>query len=139
MLDAFYPISSWQKRTVFNEQVWWTGIAKSPAPVDIAFISETWQPDQVSDDYIAIDGFNLFTKKRTAMKGSVAVYIKDAVHARKLTDVDVPEDLECLWLWICPNRLPRSVAGIAICAVYILQILHTKKLLLIIDFLHWTG
>jgi hypothetical protein len=92
----------------------------SPSPIDIAVITETWQPDQVSDEYINIDGFNLFTQKRSATKGGgIAVYIKDTIPARELTDIEIPEELECLWLWVRPNRLPRSVAGIAICAVYI--------------------
>ena len=32
--------------------------SSSPSPVD----SETWQPDQVADEFIVIDGFNLFTE-----------------------------------------------------------------------------
>ena len=73
--------------------------SSSPSPVDIAVVTETWRPDQVADEYIAIDGFNLFTEKRTALKGGgVGVYIKNTIPARQLTDIEIPEELECLWL-----------------------------------------
>ncbi|XP_072022450.1 uncharacterized protein [Amphiura filiformis] len=89
-------------------------------PVDVAAITETWQTDQIADEFIDIDGFNLFTKIRSEKKGGgVAVYVKDNIPARELTEIAVPEELECIWLWVRPQRLPRSVAGMAVCAVYI--------------------
>ncbi|XP_072048561.1 uncharacterized protein [Amphiura filiformis] len=89
-------------------------------PVDVAAITDTWQTDQIADEFIDIDGFNLFTKIRSEKKGGgVAVYVKDNIPARELTEIAVPEELECIWLWVRPQRLPRSVAGMAVCAVYI--------------------
>ena len=37
--------------------------SSSPSPVDIAVVTETWQPDQVADEYIVIDGFNSSLRK----------------------------------------------------------------------------
>ena len=88
--------------------------------IDIAVLTETWQSDMISDEFLAIDGFNIFTRARELKRGGgVAVYVKDQIPVTVLKDIKVPEELECLWLWVRPNRLPRKVSGMVVCAVYI--------------------
>ena len=88
--------------------------------IDIAVLTETWQSDKICDDFLAIDGFNVFTRTRDMKRGGgVAVYVKEQIPVTVLDNINVPDELECLWLRVCPHRLPRSVAGIVVCAVYI--------------------
>ncbi len=90
------------------------------SPVDVAVITETWQPDEVPNDFLEFDGFNLFSTTRSSQRGGgVAVYLRDNIPVSVLSEVNVPTELECIWLRIQPHRLPRSVSGIVICAVYI--------------------
>jgi exonuclease III len=99
---------------------------------DIAVLTETWQSDKIPDDFLAIDGFNLFTRTRTAKRGGgVAVYVKDQIPVTALSDIKVPDELECLWLWVRPHRLPRKVSGMVVCAVYIPLNLHIRSFWLI--------
>ncbi|XP_033638568.1 uncharacterized protein LOC117299218 [Asterias rubens] len=87
---------------------------------DIAVLTETWQSNMITDDYLAVDGFQIFTKIRTERSGGgVAIYVRDNIPAMVLTNITVPEELECLWLQVRPYRLPRQVSSVVVCAVYI--------------------
>ena len=87
---------------------------------DIAVLTETWQSNMITDDYLAVDGFQIFTKIRTERSGGgVAIYVRDNIPAMVLTNITVPEELECLWLQVRPHRLPRQVSSVVVCAVYI--------------------
>ncbi|XP_072042942.1 uncharacterized protein [Amphiura filiformis] len=89
-------------------------------PIDIAVVTETWQPDRVDNDFLAVDGFNLFTTTRIEKRGGgVAVYSNENIPVETLPDIKVPDELECIWLRARPHRLPRAVSAIVICAVYI--------------------
>jgi len=37
--------------------------------IDIAVLTETWQAEHVSDEFLAVEGFNIFTKSRSAKRG----------------------------------------------------------------------
>ena len=47
------------------------------------------------------------------------MYVKNDITASPINDIAVPDELECVWVMVRPNRLPREVSAIAVCAVYI--------------------
>ena len=64
--------------------------------------------------------YNIFTRTRDIKRGGgLAVYVKEQTPVMVLNEIKVPEELECLWLWVRPHRLPRSVSGMVVYAVYI--------------------
>lgn len=70
------------------------------------------------------------------------MYVKNSFSANLITDINVPDELECVWVMVRPHRLPRDVSTIAVCAVYIppdspvaLQNLLVDHLLEATDFL----
>ena len=74
--------------------------------IDIAVLTETWQSDKISDEYLAVDGFNVFTKIRTEKRGGgVAVYVRDNIPVTTLNDLNVPDELECIWLSVRPHHV----------------------------------
>ncbi|KAI8513803.1 hypothetical protein Bbelb_081270 [Branchiostoma belcheri] len=67
-----------------------------------------------------MDGFTAFLRCRSGQRGGgVAVYVRENIPSRELKEIRVPEELDCLWVWVRPHRLPRSVSAIAVCGVYI--------------------
>ena len=59
---------------------------QSDNQTDIAVLTETWQSDKIPDDFLSIDGYNIFTRTRDIKRGGgVAVYVKEQ------TPVMVPE------------------------------------------------
>ncbi|XP_072021337.1 uncharacterized protein [Amphiura filiformis] len=58
-------------------------------PIDIAVVTETWQPDRVDNDFLAVDGFNLFTTTRIEKRGGgVAVYSNENIPVETLPDIN---------------------------------------------------
>lgn len=49
--------------------------------------------------------------------GVVCVYVSQQLPIRSRLDLEDP-DLECMWLWTQPPRLPRPVSAVAVCVVY---------------------
>ena len=87
--------------------------------VSIGVITESWFSPNIPDNQLNINGYNVFSKCRDRKRGdSVAVYTKEGIPASK-TDIDVPEQLECLWIKVRPSKLPREISSIVICVVYI--------------------
>ena len=87
--------------------------------IDICIVSETWHHSDLPVQALNIDNYHLFLKSRQHQRGGgVALYIRKHIHAKVLTDITVPEELECLWVLLRPDRLPRGVSSLAVCAVY---------------------
>ncbi|KAI8510960.1 hypothetical protein Bbelb_118760 [Branchiostoma belcheri] len=88
--------------------------------VDIAVVSETWQSSSHPESAIAVSGFNVFSTHRSDRRGGgVAVYVKQQIASRQLTEYAVPEGLECVWVWTRPRRLARPMSSIVVCGVYL--------------------
>ena len=88
--------------------------------VDVGVITESWFKSSFEEHQLNISGYELFTKSRDNMRGGgVAVYVRDSLPATAIDYIEVPNDLECVWVKIRPNRLPRGISAIAVCAVYI--------------------
>lgn len=65
--------------------------------VDVAAILETWFTPHMPEDLLGIDGYTLFSKCRTTLRGGgVALYIKESIPSYPLTCISVPDHLECL-------------------------------------------
>ena len=86
--------------------------------VDVAAITETWFTGDQQADLNSICGYNLFSKPRPDRRGGgVALYVRENMNT-KLLDVNVPEDIEVLWVSLRPNRLPRDACKIIIGVLY---------------------
>ncbi|XP_078585796.1 uncharacterized protein LOC144867616 [Branchiostoma floridae x Branchiostoma japonicum] len=82
-------------------------------------MSETWESNSHPESAIAVSDFNVFSTLRTDKRGGgVAVYVKQQIMSRHMTEYDVPDGLECAWIWTRPRRLPRPLSAIIVCGVY---------------------
>ncbi|KAI8481124.1 hypothetical protein Bbelb_411380 [Branchiostoma belcheri] len=87
--------------------------------VDIAIVTETWFSTAMPSEFLNVDNYTLFATSRTDRRGGgVAIYTHENVQARPIFHVQVPPELECMWAWVRPKRLPREVPSIALCATY---------------------
>ena len=85
---------------------------------DLCAVSESWFLPDKSVDYYNIEGYTLFSRPRTTrIGGGVALYTKEDLHAKAMT-VDIPNDLEIIWIQCRPKRLPRAVSIMIFAAVY---------------------
>ena len=67
---------------------------------------------------MTIDGYNLHRADRREGRGRVVcVFSSIGIPCERRFDLESP-DFECLWLWLRSYRLPKTVTGIALCAVY---------------------
>ncbi|KAI8502529.1 hypothetical protein Bbelb_201170 [Branchiostoma belcheri] len=73
-----------------------------------------------AEENVHIDRFTVFMKNRSDRRGGgVAVFVSDDIPSRELVELHVPGELECVWVWMRPYKLPRSVSALAVCGVYI--------------------
>lgn len=99
--------------------------------VDICIITETWFRPNLPVPSLNIATFNMFDKSRQHRRGGgVAIYLKNNITVRTINEVTVPEELECTWVMARPERLPRGISSLAICAVYITRDSPHQQLLL---------
>ena len=49
--------------------------------------------------------------------GGVCIYLSQHLHLKRRADLECP-DMECMWLWLRPTRLPRALTGIVVGVVY---------------------
>ncbi len=86
---------------------------------DIIFVTETWLSENIPNEAIHIDDFNVFRKDRIVMRGGgVAFYIKDDFPVRIRFDLS-NKSVECLWVTLRPKWLPRKISRIALACVYL--------------------
>ncbi|XP_073228222.1 uncharacterized protein, partial [Porites lutea] len=86
----------------------------------LAFITETWLKDSVSDGVVQIPGFAVVRKNRKVIDhGGVCAYIQEGnCRYKQLKDLNCCEDHESLWLYLRPNRLPRGFSCIIAGVIY---------------------
>ena len=81
-------------------------------------VTETWFTPDFPLDLVSIPGYTTFSKCRSSQRGGgVAIYAKHDQNPQQL-HVEIPEDLEIVWIKLQPPRLPRSVSHIIVAAVY---------------------
>ena len=82
---------------------------------EVLAITEAWQ---IIPETSNISEYILFHHLRTNRRGGgVALYCHEALNPHKL-DVQVPDDLEVLWVRVTPPRHPRQAASVIYCVVY---------------------
>ncbi|XP_072046799.1 uncharacterized protein [Amphiura filiformis] len=101
-----------------------TEVILSQNDSQIFVVSETWFHPGLPDSKMNIPQYNLFSVSRQKEHslergGGVAVYVKNNITSYLITEITVPEELECVWVMVRPHRMPREVSAIAVCAVYI--------------------
>ena len=65
---------------------------------NIICLTETWLNQNTPDDSLKINEFKLYRKDRQADNyGGVCVYIKENIHSRRRTDLELP-NIECIWV-----------------------------------------
>jgi len=76
--------------------------------VEVAFITETWLKESVSDTVVNIPGFSLIRKDRKSdAHGGVCTYIKESnIKYKQIDDLNCCEEHEILWLYLssCPAK-----------------------------------
>ena len=86
--------------------------------IDVAAVTETWFNDDIEEELISIDGYVISCKDRQQGRGGgVCIYLSEHLHLKRRTDLECL-DMECMWLWLCPTRLPRPLTGIVVGVVY---------------------
>ena len=87
--------------------------------IDVACFTETWLTENTKDQ-IVMDKYVPFHKvRRNALRasGGVSLFVNEDIPATKL-DVNVPEDIESIWISMRPKWLPRSITNIIVAGVY---------------------
>lgn len=86
----------------------------------LAFITETWLKESISESVVSIPGFTIIRRDRIANNhGGVCVYIKDGNTKYRLSEeLACCQDHEVLWLQLRPDRLPRGFSCLIVAAVY---------------------
>lgn len=86
---------------------------------DVAVVTETWFSEAHPLTALEVDGYNVFSKHRQERRGGgVAIFVRDSIQCRQLTEYTVPDEIECLWIQIRPHRLPRPLTAIALGGIY---------------------
>ena len=87
--------------------------------VDIACITETWLPNNISNSFIEIENYSLVRKDRSVEKrgGVVCAYIKSSIGFKPIDELN-DSLFESLWLYLRPNRLPRGFSCLIIGIIY---------------------
>ncbi|XP_068717073.1 uncharacterized protein [Montipora capricornis] len=86
---------------------------------DLICLTETWLTEAISENCINIPGYYLTCKNRsTGAHGGVCVYIyNNSIQYKTLDQLHHPE-LEVLWIYSRPKRLPRGIPCIVTGTVY---------------------
>ena len=85
---------------------------------NLGFFTETWLRETICDSLLQIPGYSFIHRDRTTdHHGGVGLYIENSIkfkHLEKLSDPDI----EALWAWLRPSRLPRGVPCIVVGVIY---------------------
>ena len=88
--------------------------------ITIAFITETWLKETVSDGVVDIPDFAVLRQDRKRdSHGGVCAYIKEGYCRYKhLKELNYCDEHESLWLHLTPTRLPRGFSCIIAAVIY---------------------
>ena len=75
----------------------------------LGFFTETWLKDTVGDSHLCIPGYSfIYCNRTTDHHGGVDLYIENSMKFKSLDNL-LDQDIEALWAWLRPSRLPRGV------------------------------
>ena len=96
---------------------------------DLAFFTETWLRDTISENHLHIPGYHFTARNRTTdIHGGVGLYIKNSIKFRSLDHLHDP-DFETLWTWLRPTRLPRGIPCLIAGTIYHPQTVNDMAML----------
>lgn len=121
----------------------WTMSSKT----DIIAISETWLKKTLSDNDIAIDGYNIFCVDRKSKGGGVVIYVNCRLNASLIKSMTVPKYFEMLAIELTLGNTRLTVAccyippsankeALSILSTALADIVHEKEIILLGD-LNW--
>ena len=87
--------------------------------IDIGVCTETWATDAALE-CLEFNEYNMFHSIRNEVSrasGGLSIFVKNTIPANQLV-VEIPGHLEIMYVSIRPNRLPRSISNIILCALY---------------------
>ena len=65
--------------------------------LDAVSLNETWLTNNITDDEISIDGYDLFRCDRDGRGGGAAIYVRELFKATFVTEL-LSRELECVWV-----------------------------------------
>lgn len=81
-------------------------------------ITETWLTENIPDNCITLEGFNIFRCDREERKGGgICAWIKSDILSTEISRHQC-DDYESLWLKARPARLPREISSLLIAIIY---------------------
>ena len=87
--------------------------------VDIAFITETWLKNSITDEVIEMRGFRVFRHDRIEKEhGGVCIYVKASYVANIINHIPNEDGCEVLWVKIDPRRLQRGFSTLVLAVLY---------------------
>ena len=85
---------------------------------NLGFFTETWLRETMCDSLLQIPSYSLIHLDRTTdHHGGVGLYIENSIKLKHLEKLSDP-DIEALWAWLRPSRLPRGVPCIVAGVIY---------------------
>ena len=86
--------------------------------VDVACLSETWLSNDIPDEAVALQGFQLGRNDRAAKRGGgVMCYIRDSIPYKHWSEIEC-DNFETLWITVRPCRMPREISHIILGVIY---------------------
>ena len=86
--------------------------------IDLFFISETWLKSNVEDDQLILPGYNLeWLDRRIRNHWGVCLFSNSKYKTSRLYNLECP-NLEVMWVFGRPARLPRGVSCIVTATFY---------------------
>ena len=80
--------------------------------VNFICITESWLSEDVPDNCVTVDGFNIYRCDRERRKGGgICAWVKAGIQCSALCQYQC-DDYESLWLKLRPCKLPRGVSSI---------------------------
>ena len=90
----------------------------SSAPIDIIAITESWLNEDIDNNILSTNAFNIHRNDRSTGRGSgVCACIPSCIPSKRRQDLE-NSAYECKWVWLCPYRLPCPLSGIMVSLVY---------------------
>ncbi|CAB3986895.1 Transposon Ty3-G Gag-Pol poly [Paramuricea clavata] len=88
-------------------------LTRKDSQVDIFTINETRLDESISDEEVNIKGYNLYRKDRCRSGGGVAIYTRDVLNAREMSQF-VPKDIEA----VCLKTVKHKTKPILVTSIY---------------------
>ena len=96
---------------------------------DLAFFTDTWLRDSISENHLHIPGYHFTARNRTTgPHGWVGLYIKNNINFKSL-DYFHDSDCETMWTWLQPTGLPSGITCLVAGTVYHPQTVNDMAML----------